>query len=82
MLDRLNNSSCYFEVEQSFVIRCDLLNPDFNCSKNFVLFSFDKVITGTYNFVSLILNSSASLVNISTKTQLFDQLKINSTSKL
>ena len=57
-------------------------------------FSFDKVTTGTYNFVSVILNSnpvgatiaglspSASLSVISTKTQFFDQVKINSTSQL
>ena len=57
-------------------------------------FSFDKVTTGTYNFVSVILNSnpvgatiaglspSASLVVISAKTQFLDQVKINSTSQL
>ena len=48
-------------------------------------FSFDKVTTGTYNFVSLISNvnttgatiagwlHSASFVAISAKTQFFDQ---------
>ena len=52
-------------------------------------FSFDKVTTGTYNFVSVVLNvvpdgatiaglsPSASLVVISTKTQFLDQVKIN-----
>ena len=57
-------------------------------------FSFDKVTTGTYSFVSVISNvnttgaaiaglpPSASLVVISAKTQFFDQVKINSTSKL
>ena len=71
-----------------------LLNPVFNCSKSFVSFSFDKVTAGTCNFVSVILNSnpvgptiaglspSASLSIISTKTQLLDQVKINSTSQL
>ena len=55
-------------------------------------FSFDKITTGTYNFLSVILNSnlvgattaglaSASTV-ISAKTQFFDQVKINSTSQL
>ena len=56
-------------------------------------FSFDKVTTGTYNFVSVILNVApdgattaellpcASLV-ISAKTQFLDQFKINSTSQL
>ena len=33
-----------------------LLNPAFNCSNNVLLFSADKVTTGTYNFVSFILN--------------------------
>ena len=33
-----------------------LLNPDFNSSKRFISFSFDKGTTGTYNFVSVILN--------------------------
>ena len=57
-----------------------------------MLFSFDKVTTGTYNFVSVILNvapdgatiagsASASTV-ISAKTQFLDQVKINSTSQL
>ena len=60
MLGQLNNLSCYFEVEQylylfHFIV---LLNPIFNCSKDFVSFSFDKVTTGTYNFVSVILNSN------------------------
>ena len=70
-----------------------LLNPDFNCSKNFMSFSFDKMTTGTYNFLSVTSNiapgttiagllPSASLVVISSKTQFFDQVKINSTSEL
>ena len=59
-------------------------------------FSFDKVTTGTYNFVSVIGNSNpvdvtiaggsllfpASLPVISAKTQFFDQVKINSISQL
>ena len=57
-------------------------------------FSFDKVTTGTYNFVSVILNSNpvgatiaglspcAALTVISAKTQFLDQVKINSTSQL
>ena len=57
-------------------------------------FYFDKVTTGTCNFVSVILNFapagatitglslSACLVVISAKTQFFDQIKINSTSQL
>ena len=57
-------------------------------------FSFDKVTTGTYTFVSVILNvapdgatiaglsPSASFVVISAKTQFLDQVKINSTSQL
>ena len=57
-------------------------------------FSFDKLRTGTYNFVSAILNSNpvgatiagllpcASLSVVSAKTQFLDQVKINSTSQL
>ena len=55
-------------------------------------FSFDKVTTGIYSFVSAIWNvapdrttiaesASASTV-ISTKTQLFDQVEISSTFQL
>ena len=33
-----------------------LLNPIFNCSKSFLSFSVDKVTTGRYNFVSVIIN--------------------------
>ena len=71
-----------------------LLNPVFNCSKSFISFSFDKLRTGTYNFVSVILNSNpvgatiagllpcAFLSVVSAKTQFLDQVKINSTSQL
>ena len=69
-----------------------LLHPDFSCSKSFVSFSFDKVITGTYNFVSVVLNVApdeatiaglaAAFTVISAKTQFLDQVKINSTSQL
>ena len=49
-------------------------------------FSFDKVTTGTYNFVPIILKSNPAdglfATAISAKTQLFDQIKINSTSQL
>ena len=57
-------------------------------------FSFDKVTTGTYNFVPVILNSNlvgatiagllpcTSLTVILAKTQFLDQVKINSTSQL
>ena len=70
------------------------LSPNFNCSKGFVSFSFDKVTTETYIFVFVISNVnstgatiaglllSASFAVISTKTQFFDQVKINSTSQL
>ena len=33
-----------------------LLKPDFNCSNNFALSFVDKVTTGTYKFISVILN--------------------------
>ena len=71
-----------------------LLNADFSCSKSFVSFSFDKVTTGTYNFVSASsifsplggtiagLSPCVFLLVISAKTQFFDQVKINSTSQL
>ena len=55
-------------------------------------FSFDKVTTGTHNFVSVILNVApdeativglaAAFTVISAKTQFLDQVKINSTSQL
>ena len=49
-------------------------------------FSFDKVTTGTCNFVSIILKSKPVdglfATAISAKTQFFDQIKINSTSQL
>ena len=55
-------------------------------------FFFDKVTTGTYNFVSFILNvapdgatiagSASAFTVISAKTQFLDQVKINSTSQL
>ena len=56
--------------------------------------SFDKVTTGTYNFLSFISNvnttgatiagllHSVSFVVISAKAQFFDQVKIYSTSQL
>ena len=85
-----------------WIVICDLylfdfivlLNPDFNYSKIFILFSFDKLTTGRCNFVSLILNSDpigatvagllfcAALTVISTQTQFLHQVKINSTSQL
>ena len=61
---------------------------------SFVSFSFDKVTTGTFNFVYLILNVAADeatiaglspcadLLVISAKTQFLDQVKIRYTSKL
>ena len=33
-----------------------ILNPDFNCSESLLLSSVDKVTTGTYSFVTVILN--------------------------
>ena len=94
-MGQLNN------LNWGWTVICDLyllhfivpLNPAFNCSKSFVSISFDKVTTGTYNFVSVILNSNpvgatisglppyASLSVISAKTQFFDQVKINPASQ-
>ena len=55
-------------------------------------FSFDKVTTGTYNFVPFVLNVAPdgatfaglapAFTDISAKTQFLDQVKINSTSQL
>ena len=63
-----------------------LLNLNFNFSKKFVLFSFDKVTTETCNFVSVILklnyNGRWFAGVISAKTQFLGQVKINSTSQL
>ena len=42
-----------------------LLNPVFNCSKNFISSSFYKATTGTYNFISVILNFAFSGLSIS-----------------
>ena len=83
-----------------WIVICDLylfhfivlLNPNFNYSKSFISFSFDKVTTGTYNVVSVILNSNpvgatiaglaAACIVISAKIQFLDQVKINSISQL
>ena len=51
-----------------------------------MLFSFDKVTTGTYNFMSFVWNSNPvgglfATVR-SAKTQFFGQVKSNSTSQL
>ena len=49
-------------------------------------FSFDKVTTGTYSFVSVFLNSNPVgglfAAAISAKTQFLDQVKINYISQL
>ena len=77
-----------------WIVTCDLyffhlivfLNSDFNFSKSFISLSYDKVTTGTYNFVSFIWNSNPVggyfATVISAKTQFFGQVKINSTSQL
>ena len=68
------------------------MNPIFNCSNNLLSSSVDKVTTGTYNFVSVILNfvpvgllvsatvgsasGSASLVALLVITQFSKQVKI------
>ena len=63
-----------------------LLNPDFNCSKNLLSSFVDKVTTGTYNFVSLVLNVSfvgevslrvfvITLLSMLVITQFSDQFK-------
>ena len=68
------------------------LNLDFNFSKSFMLFSFDKVTTSACNIVSVISNVAPDggtigglrtvFTDISAKTQFFDHAKINSISQL
>ena len=85
-----------------WIVICDLylfhfivlLNPDFDCSKSFISFSFDKLTTWTNNCVSVIWNSNlagaviaglllcATLTSISAKAQFLDQVKINYISQL
>ena len=48
-------------------------------------FSFDKVTTGRYNFVSVILNSNSAggtIAGLSAKTQFLDEVKTNFTAQL
>ena len=63
-----------------------LLTHDFSCSKSFVSFSFDKMTTEKYSFVSIVLNSNPVgglfAAVISAKTQFVGQSKINSNSQL
>ena len=55
MIEVVNFSliSQFWSVFNSLIV---LLNPDFNCSKKLLSSFVDKVTTGTYNFVSVILN--------------------------
>ena len=69
-----------------------IFNPDFNYSKSFISFFFDKLTTRTYNFVSVILNANpvgatiaglaAAFTVILVKIHFLEQVKINSTSEL
>ena len=75
-----------------------LLNSNFNCSNNLSSSSVDKVTTGTYSFVPVILNvasvrllisatpglasGQASLLVLSVITQFSDQVKIRFISQL
>ena len=86
-----------------WIVMCDLylfhftvlLNPDFNCSKSFLSFSFDKVTIGTYNFVSVIQNvaffgwviaglfpCATNTTALCVKTQLLDRVKAKDTLQL
>ena len=73
----------------------DILNPDFNCSNNLLLFSADKVTTGTYNLQSVISNlalggelirfpaaAGGPLKTLPTSTRSLYQDKINVISQL
>ena len=58
MLDWLNNLFCVWLVISDLCLfhLIALLSPVANCSKSVLSFSVDKVTTGTYNFLSFILN--------------------------
>ena len=59
-MDQSNNLSYYFKSDSHFwpifIPFNILLNPVLNSPKNLLSFSVDKVTTGAYNFVSVILN--------------------------
>ena len=60
-LDQLNNLNLDFVLITLVLINfCSnlitLLKPDLNCCNNFSFSSVDKVTTGTYKFVLVILN--------------------------
>ena len=57
-----------------------LLKPDFNCSNNFSLSFVDKVTTGTYKFVSVVLNFPGPVELVI--TQFDDHVKFKLTSQL
>ena len=70
-----------------------LLNPNFNCSKKLLSSFVDKVKTGTYNYVSFILNIAfvgeeslrlfvIGLLFMLVITQFADQVKVKDTSQL
>ena len=54
-----------------------LSKPDFNCDNKFALSWFDKVTTGTWRFVSVIVNLEFWVLII---TQFSDYVKISSNS--
>ena len=56
------------------------LKSDFNCWSNFSLSLVDKVTTGTYNFVSVIVNFPSPVELVI--TQSLDYVKIRLTSQL
>ena len=65
MLDQLNNLSRWTVICDLYLFHfIVLLNPVFNCFKSFVSFSFDKVTTGTYTFVSVIWSSNPNVATI------------------
>ena len=99
MLDRLNNLLkllfCVWLVISDLYLfhLMVLLNTALNCSKSILSFSVDKVTTGTYNFVSVILNIAfigevslrvfvLALFSMLVITQFSDQVKIKDTSQL
>ena len=67
MLDQSHNSNCCiwfgFVISDLYLLHdIVLLNPCFNFSKNSMISSIDKVTTGTYSLVLIILKSTLGLL--------------------
>ena len=72
---------CYFWFI-SVPVNCSL-KRDFNCSSSFALSWVDKVTTGIYSFVSVIVNVASWLaIGLSILKHLLDQVRIRLISQL